>query len=262
MAKTLQCVICGKIKRVRQIVKHKNLLLNDDAVICTDCANDIGKPEHKDELISLCQLMNIPYVDSMVKEVFDDGKLFTDYLKKIAPSKKYVTFLDSEFEVVNQVDKQNDFQVTDEIEQKWGAGYQQDEYYNFELSLKRLTNIKTPNTQFELMRYIQNVKLQTALDQSLKLGDSNAIQKLRKSYSEDLKDLGLDSVLNAADDGMKTLGQRIKDWENNEPIPEKKSLEDVDNIKEYISKWFVIPMKRVFGLADESEVNELYDDGA
>ncbi|KRL07916.1 hypothetical protein FC92_GL000983 [Liquorilactobacillus hordei DSM 19519] len=205
--------------------------------------------------------MNVAYIEKSYREIIEDAEgNFTDYLQKIAPYKKYVFFSDSVFTDNESQSARSSFVVTDEIMNKWGGDHTEDEYFNLEASLQNLINIKVPNTTFELMRYRQNVKLEAALNESLAEGDSNSITKLRKAYSDDLKDLGLDTLLNSKDDGTQTLGERTKDWESHAPIPEPKGSEDVENIKEYIEKWFVVPMKRVFGVATEEEVDSLYDE--
>ena len=62
------------------------------------------------------------------------------------------------------------------------------------------------------------------------------------------------------DDSGKSLGQRIQNWELNEPVPDNDKYEDTAGLKKYINKWFVIPMKRTFGVASEKEVDSLYED--
>lgn len=256
--KIRECIICGEVKKLSDAHRHKNKLLNGRYLICRDCTNRIANLEDYDSCIAVCQLLNVSYVQSLIDEAKDEKKEFGGYLKKIAPSKKYDTFLDSEFENTKVSD---DFVVTPKVRDKWGVGYEDEQYYAFESAFKALSNIKVPSTEFEIVRYIQNAKLQVALNDSLKSGEAKDITSLRKAYADDLKDLGLDSVLNSNDKNGENLGQRIKYWENNQPVPEiGKLFDDVQSIKRYISKWFVIPMKRVFGLANEKEVNSLYED--
>ena len=57
-----------------------------------------------------------------------------------------------------------------------------------------------------------------------------------------------------------SLGERVRDWEKNEPIPKlSREFEDVDNISAYITKFFLIPMKRLFNQATDEELGNLYD---
>ena len=98
------------------------------------------------------------------------------------------------------------------------------------------------------------------LNKALHDGDFKAITQLRKSYNDDLKELGFDSVLNAKDDSGESLGQRIQKWETTKPVPDREEFEDASGIMKYILKWFIIPMRRNLGMADEKEVESLYDD--
>lgn len=241
--------------------KHKNPLLSEGFAVCKECCNSLANVEEKDSMIAVCQLMNIPYVEEIAAEIRENNKIFGDYLRKIAPSKKYQSFADSAFkkESKKPQDKYSDIEITTEVIQKWGSGYSKQQYADFELFLEYLTSIKQPSTQYELMRYIQNVQLKTVLNESLKDGDAKAISSMRKAYADDVKELGLDSVLNAKSDTGENLGQRIKFYENNKPIPDSEEYEDVANIKSYVTKWFIIPMKRAFGMASEEEVSSLYD---
>ena len=120
-------------------------------------------------------------------------------------------------------------------------------------------DIKPPTTSLEYERYIQNVKLKDVLNDALQSGDSKAIPQLRKSYNDDLKELGFDVILNAQDESGETFGQKIKKLELAGPIINKDEFDDVSKISKYIRKWFVIPLKRTFGQASEVEVASLYE---
>ena len=255
------CLICGESKKISQMNKNKNELLHSNFSVCKDCCNSVASVDDKTTMIAVCQLMNIAYVEKIATEIRENNKIFGDYLRKIAPSKKYQFFSDSDFKEETNKPQNNygEIEITQELIQKWGSGYSQQEYADYESSLEYLMNIKEPSTQFELMRYITNVQLKKVLNDSLKDGDSKAITAMRKAYADDLKELGLDSVLNAKSDTGENLGQRIKFYENNKPIPDREEFDDVAGIKGYVSKWFIIPLKRVFGMATEEEVGSLYD---
>lgn len=259
MAGSKICIICGKEKRSNQLLKHKNLLLGDKFSICRDCANNVANFDDEDLVIEMAQLANIPFVKTIYLDVKRTSKnpTFGAYQKKLAPYKKFQQFSDSVFTTENAAE---DLKITPELEQRWGKDYDEEEYAYFESSLQGLIAIKPATTAFEIQRYVANVKLKDALDQAFKDRDPKAITALRKAYSEDSKDLGFDAVLSGNDDSGKSLGQRIQNWELSEPVPDSDKYEDAAGLKKYIEKWFVIPMKRTFGVASEKEVESLYED--
>lgn len=259
MAGSKICIVCGEEKRSNQLLKHKNLLLNDKFSICRDCANSVADFSDEESVIEMEQLANIPFVKNLYIDVKRQSKKpsFGIYQKKLAPYKKFETFSDSAFTTDGASETVD---ITPELERRWGKDYSEEEYAYFENALQGLIAIKPATTAFEIQRYVANVKLKNALDEAFKDGNSKDITALRKAYSEDSKDLGFDAVLSGNDDSGKSLGQRIQNWELNEPVPDSDKYEDTAGLKKYINKWFVIPMKRTFGVASEKEVDSLYED--
>ena len=257
------CIVCGEEKRPNQLLKHKNAFLKDGYSICKDCANNLADFKDKESVIQVCQLTNLPYIERLVVDLVksNDNVSFGLYMKRLAPFKRFETFRDSEFseDGLNE-SMSKEFKVSNTIIQRWGDGYSQEEYAYFEAALKGLMAIKAATTSLELERYIQNVKLKDVLNKALHDGDFKAITQLRKSYNDDLKELGFDSVLNAKDDSGESLGQRIQKWETTKPVPDREEFEDGSGIMKYILNWFIIPMRRNLGMAAEKEVESLYDD--
>ena len=257
---TQVCVICGKAKGTREGLKHKNEVINKKFTICKDCANKTANFNDQQAVIDVCQLTNIPYVHSIAQKLMSDNDKvdFGMYMRKLAPYKRYNTFADSEF--LQETNSDDNIAVTDKVVQRWGEGYDPEKYAYFEAALTGLMAIKAATTSLEVERYVQNVKLKDVLNEALQGGDYKAISQLRKAYNDDLKELGFDSVLNAKDDSGESLGQRIQKYETTRPIPDRAEFEDASQIKKYIEKWFIIPLKRTFGLANEKEVESLYDE--
>ncbi|WP_225414901.1 hypothetical protein [Limosilactobacillus reuteri] len=267
------CIICGKEKRKNELIKHRNTLLGESFSICRQCANENTDFSNNESIVDMCMLTNLPFSISLVEKLRHDAKLqgepdFGAYVQRLAPYKKMKDFGDSEFgnyDYYHNVDTEKQsagnqtFKVTDKIEQRWGDRYSVDKYEFFEKQLQGLIDIKPPTTSLEYERYIQNVKLKDVLNEALQSGDSKAIPQLRKSYNDDLKELGFDVILNAQDDSGETFGQKVKKLELKGPIVEKDEFSDVSKISHYVKKWFVIPMKRTFGRATEEEVASLYD---
>jgi hypothetical protein len=272
-AKKLPCVVCGQLKRSDQVNAHCNELLNNKFVVCKDCCSavDFGSD---DEILAMCRLMNKPYIVETVRDYRNQGKGFPEYLRWLAPNTTYRTYEDSVFKVEKPKSSKpktnteeevmaeilDGFEITDEMRARWGFKLAPLKYYEYEKSLENLRSLKEPGTPFEMKRYIQNVKMEISLNDALADNDPKTITTAQKTYNADLKALGLDKVVDR-EDKEESLGERIKRWEEHGPVPEiDDELSDVDNIKGYVTKWFIRPMKRVLGLATEEEVASLYDD--
>lgn len=265
MSSGKQCIICGKEKRANLFLKHRNELLASKFSICKDCANKNADFTNKSQVINVCQLTNIPYVEDLVVDLQknNDKVTFGMYMKRLAPFKRFEYFSDSEFDIDgnNQPNTTSeDTTVTESIVQRWGEDYEVEKYAYFEAALRGLMAIKPATTSLEIERYIQNVKLKDVLNAALKDGDFKAITQLRKAYNDDLKELGFDSVLNSKDDSSESLGQKIQRWETTSPVPDKKEFADASGVMKYIKKWFITPLRRNFGMADEKEVATLYEE--
>lgn len=261
MKDTKTCIICGEIKQNRYFVSHKNTFLDENYSFCKDCVNNITDFTSQESVMNVCQLLNVPYIKRLHASIIEKHEelTMTYYLKRLAPFKKYNVFADSDYADDDEDDVVVEFEVTPEMIQKWGTDYPPETYSYFENELRNLIAIRKPQSEFEMRRYIQNVKLSLVLNTALREGDAKTIPNLRKSYNDDLKDLGFDEVLNAKDDDGQTLGQRIQRFEKTKPIPDRDEFEDVSMIEKYFKKWFQIPIKRNLGLATEEEVQSLYE---
>lgn len=272
-AEKVVCLICGSNKTDRQILKHRNDKLSPDFGFCKSCLRKNVDDDDLDSVIDMLRLMNIPFIQDVWENAIGKGggSIFTKYLQLIATNKKFETFNESisEMGILEEIEpatrmsgfsaSEEEFEVTNDILAKWGTGKSVAEYIEYENLLDSLKRIKEPSSAIEEKRYVTNVKLGKALDDALSEGEHKSITGLRKAYVEDLEKLGLDTV-NLGEEKGRTLGVRIRDWEESKPIPEPNEFSDVDNITNYVNKWFTIPMKRVFGRASEAEISNLYED--
>lgn len=256
----MTCLMCDVEKNDRNMSKHRNESINENFGFCKECVNTYTEDNDFEKVIDVLRMMNIPFVNFVWENALDKGgsSTFSKYLQLIATQKKYKEFSDSEYDDVADDGSRSVIDITDEVIAKWGVRDTDEEYIEFEYLYNSLIKIKEPATLFEEKRYVQNVKLGKAVDDALEGGDVKTVPALRKAYAEDLKELGLD-VKQSSEDDTRTLGVRIAEWERNAPIPDGGEFNDVDSIQEYINKWFLIPMKRVFGRATEEEINKLYE---
>lgn len=258
--KGLSCLLCGESKATSHFMKHRNDKFSKRLGFCKDCVNKVDVND-QESVIDLFRMMNIPFVEEVWENQFEDGDESTlgKYLKAVATRREYKIFSDSLYGNTNDIesDTKSDVMVTPKMIDRWGSDSSLEEYQALERAYESLEKIKVPSTHQEEMRYVLNVKFKRALDQALDQGETKQVKGLRETYTKDLKELGLDV---SSDDDELSLGQRIREWERNLPIPEMGiEFEDVDGIEYYFNKYFTIPMKRVFGQATSQEISELYE---
>lgn len=263
------CVICGQSKRNNQFTKSMDGSLDSHFGICRSCT---GKTDITDRnsVIRVLSMLNLPFVEEKYQQLLDsESPSFGRYTQSISRLKEYETFSDSAFGQVqtaktNQEKVAQPEQTPEEVSKKmirrWGPGLEEIDYERLEGAYDLLTTLKTPQNGLEELRYIQNVKLKDALDAAIQEKDKS-IPQLRKSYSDDLREIGLDQVLSGGDTDEEPLGMKIKHLEEIGPIETvDPTLEDPDNIMTYVKKWFIIPIKRLFSQATDEEVASLYED--
>lgn len=253
------CVICGERKADYLMAKHRNENLNPKFGYCLDCIKEMVDIE-ENGILHACRLLNIPYIDDMWKTAYQSQPLnpVGKYFQLIAPKKIYKDFLDSEYgrEVGSESIK-----IDDEVIGRWGSGeyWTNEKYIEYETALEDLMRIKKPSSKLEEKRYIENVRLGKRLSEEIENGKATDIKALKATYTQDLKELGLDIETISKDD-ERTLGMRIADHEKSAPLPDiAPEFQDPDKIMKYVTKYFFIPVKRLFNQATEEEIQSLYD---
>lgn len=260
------CVLCGGEKTSKLFYKHKEGFLNEKFGFCKECVNGIidGDADGTTGLTNVLRMMDIPYVQKTWESAVDQDprEPFSKYLRVVALVKKYEGFADSELAANSKpfdFDGANDFTITEEMVSRWGVDKDADDYRYSEIMFEQLKAIKKPSTKLEEQRYCDAVKMAARLDRVLESGDVKEIAQLSKAYDGLITTLGLNIEMKSEDD-QRSLGMKIRDWEQREPVPEMaKEFEDVDGIKKYIEKFLLFPFKRSLGLASEEEINKIYE---
>lgn len=248
------CIMCGSPVNYADTMKNRNPILPKYGY-CKEC---ILRKYHEDRNPrDVLRLINVPYVEKLWNDILltNPDNPMGGYLKAIAPKKQYKQFLDSEF-----VDSSNpnEFKITETIISRWGIGREKRMYEELETKYASLVKIKPPVTILEENMYRDNVLIEMRLQEALKSGTATDIVNMRKLYTGDLKNLGLDVIKNNLDE-VEALGLRIAKWELTEPLPfMEKEFRDSDRVNKYIDKFFLKPLKRAFGIATTQDLEDIY----
>lgn len=253
MAKRHVCILCGESVPNYKTIAHRNDRLAEGFSFCSDCVTGDTEP---DKVIDTLRMLNIPYVHNVWvnAEGNNPDSPFSEYLKIIAPKRKYKKFTDSEFDD----NSDESFEVTDELVGRWGTLEDKNDYIDLELAYQDFKRLKPPTTSSEDRQYIEAVRLGQRLRKEIDDGKASDIKSLREAYTASLKDIGLDSTSLYKSDSEEGIGVKIQKFENTEPLPDMApEFKDVDRIITYIRVLFANSMKRVHGLATEDEISEL-----
>jgi len=121
---------------------------------CKNCLKNELKEDNPVSVKEVLRVIDKPYRYDMWQDAIKDKKdTLGTYLKNINFNNKYDTYADS---VLEEGDKQGfneksnqkdeEFIVTDELEEKYGSGYTDEEYRAFEKKYKKLTKNYTEQT--------------------------------------------------------------------------------------------------------------------
>lgn len=150
-------------------------------------------------------------------------------------------------EVVEASILQNE-KPSQEVLNRWGAGYANEEYAFMQTLYKSLMSQKRNPTTLQEDLIIDACKYKCQHNRLIQLGDSKAadIKTLSALYQDALKQLGLDVA--PKDDGVEegTFGSWVREIERYCPAEDyknKKKYKDMDGFGEYLERFIFRPMK-------------------
>ena len=252
------CLLCTRSAK-NKTMTHRNEGLPNNFQFHSECIKD--KIQRDGDPIDALRLMNIAYINNLWNQILEASngdmlECFTRYIRAMGPRRQYSGFVDSEF----GEEGENQYIITEEMESKWGSGLPIEEYKTFESAYKSLTDLKAPTTQLEKDRYIAAVILQRRVKNAY-LDDSingSNIKNIQDAYENALKAIGLDTQAINNQNTEKFLGERIRDYEENRPLPTiAKEFLDIDNIKVVFTRWFLYPLLRNFDKVDDKMIAEM-----
>lgn len=267
------CSYCGQEKNLIQSFYVSNSVVykfNGRLTVCKSCLieiyNDLCRKYENDKLAlyNLCRMVDTYYTDDaydMVKrlEGTKDYNMVKIYFQKINSLLQFKgnTFANT---TVDKSDiehreklydemKEVDLGVSKEIRNFWGSEFSSSEcislqeYYD---DLEAFYENKTP-----IQRTIYK---DLAINELRKTRSSNPTdaKKYIDIQSALMNDANIKPIQDKGDDSLSTWGLWIKKIEDEEPIPEASDeFKDVDGIWNYIEKFFVKHMKRIFGVEED-----------
>lgn len=172
----LTCAACGKPKKIREFYVSYNPIHKTGRIpYCKQCiknmiSDDMGNVD-LEKVKSTLQLMDKPFLYNIWKTSLEDERdTFSAYMTNIQMRQfRYLGWSDSLMlpEVKNELNydnanikesKNSNFELTEEIIDKWGEGYKPEEYQAFEKKYNRLKNNYNEKTSMHteaLLKYIR-----------------------------------------------------------------------------------------------------------
>lgn len=272
------CSKCGKEKSEREFLFSSSELYknNNKIPICKECLNIRFKTIYnayngdlKLALQHFCLNFDI-YFD---EEVFNDmsninlHNFVIEYLKKINRNKVnknrssldnliyiYSTekCVDDKTEFIDNTTLKNTFEITNDMLKRWGKNkFTNEELEILEYKYEELIS-EYPSEKYQEREIIKDIcQIEIQMDRAYKNGDHNAYAKFQNIKSEKMAELNVipSKQKQYDEDKSMTLGQMIKRFEEEEPIPDiTDEFNDVDRIQFNINRYFTIPMRKALGI--------------
>ena len=280
-----KCTFCGELKAPTKdfylsrsrIYKH-----NDERMpICKECLSSLFnelKVKYEDEmkaLYHLCMLFDIYFNKELVEKSFNnenfsiEDNLLKTYMKNVNSLRQYKfeSSMSSDCIVLDdslikyeekevKINKNTPFEVTSDMEIRWGASLPLEDYIFLESKYKEFTDVYECRTPAQRLIFEQIAKCLLRGEKALKKDNDAAFEKMNNMVSKLMTDGNIKPIQEAsvAEDDTATWGKWINLIEQERPIGEaSEQFKDVDKITSYITKWFTRQMQRVFDLSTGDE---------
>jgi len=224
----LMCASCGNIKKNKEFyVSYQQVHSKTGRIpYCKQCLKQMIIDENNNVQLDLIkrmlQIIDRPFMwDIWITSNNEEGDSLGVYMKNLALTQnRYLTWKDSVFDpqTVTQMNynstlKQSEFLLTDEIIDKWGAGYKKDEYQAFERKYHLLKNNYPEKTAMHTEALLNYIRYRVKEE----LATASGQVKEAKEWGGLAKDAATaakinPSQLSAADltDGLSGFGQLVR----------------------------------------------------
>lgn len=263
------CLRCGKDYAISSFYSHRNPLINEKFGFCKKCVRENVDLNNMDTLYDFLRTMDIPYLKDFWKQANDSqNETIGTYFKNLSlKQNRDLRFKDSD-EISGKTNKAElyeidyeDFEITDEILRRWGRNLELEDYIFLEEEFQRLGGNEVEDTIQE--RLFKNMaKTQWMAERALQEGDHNKYEKMMKTLSTQMNDANIKPVQvksASMDGGLNNWGEWIKLIEEKEPAStrEEEKKYEPKFVKNYVERWFVTQMKRVFGRIKDEDITKL-----
>ena len=279
------CTACGEAKKPNMdfyLSRSKLYKFNDARMpICKECLSNLFKElnakysyETK-ALYHLCMLFDIYFSKELVEKsnsnnnYGEEDNLLKTYMKNINSLRQYKfeSSMSSDCIVLDdslikyeekevKINKNTPFEVTSDMEIRWGASLPLEDYIFLESKYKEFTDVYECRTPAQRLIFEQIAKCLLRGEKALKKDNDVAFEKMNNMVSKLMTDGNIKPIQEAsvAEDDTATWGKWINLIEQERPIGEAaEQFKDVDKISSYITKWFTRQMQRVFDLSTGDE---------
>jgi hypothetical protein len=220
------CITCSKEKYIDRnyYVSYSQLNADGRISVCKTCLGNMFDIDNPHESInSIMRQIDKPYVSHLVDTSIEESptNVLGKYMKNIG-MRQYqdMTWNDSQVktEKINLNENTNtrnasDYQLTDEFVDKWGFGYTQDEYRQFERKYNLLKNNYQEKTAMHTEALLTYVRYRVKEELATAQGDSKAA----KEWGTLAKDAATAAKINPSQlsksdlsDGLDTFGQLVR----------------------------------------------------
>lgn len=191
-------------------------------------------------------------------KTFADTKAFVNVFPISEEELEEIMYINAERNKEEIKKKQKDM-VTEEMITRWGIGYEPDEYLFLEERFQVMLNSYDNSNPASIWDY------QEMCINYLELRKNRGNPTAQKNYQEMIDKLQKGckmkiSQLDNTEDETASFGRFIDRIEMYEPCEKKLSFfDDIDGIRKYIKKWFVLPFARELEIVNPDVVDELLE---
>jgi len=146
--------------------------------------------------------------------------------------------------------------IPDAVRQFWGDGFTKKQYGELQNCYERWTDGKTLSGADEVGLYRQIALADWQVMNAARSGAKT--EQLQQVLNSLLSKTSVSERRSSADD-TRSVGEKIRDWERERPIPEvAEEFRDVDGIVRYITIWFLGHFCKMFGI--KNSYNRMYEE--
>lgn len=216
------CLKCEKDKRIGEFFSSNSDLHADARYpVCKECLKEKLNITDVKSVQDILMQLNRPFLMDLWMSSIDEWKRtskepFGLYLKNVQLNYKNSTWKNSVFEAQNSKDKlevNNNDNITDELINKWGFGYEKDEYLAFERKYAMLKNNYQEKTAMHTEALLTYVRYRVKEEISTAQNDVKAAKEWGALAQKAAQDAKINpSQLSKSDlsDGLDTFGQLVR----------------------------------------------------